>query len=198
MSTKPAPKTKPKQKSEKKPCGPNFGLPEGVQPHNPHKLTPDQVGEGWRLMADSEIRESRDIDYSIQCWLYGDWSRFGWAGNDPDSTYRVPADWPVDWGSLAETKPAPKTRSTKLKAEYWIIDTEERDTPTRVTGPFRTQQEAEKHLAESCAEDWRTACGCLRSEDETPDWCHPQLIVKVVRRVVPEFKAVATLKDVKP
>ena len=89
--------------------------------------------------------------------------------------------------------------SAKLKAEYWIIDTEELDgTSTRVTGPFKTQREAEKHLEESCAEDWRTACGCLRSEDETPDWCRPQLIVKVVRRVVPEFKAVATLKDVKP
>ena len=203
MSTKPKPKQKskpkPKQKSKPKPCAPNFGLPDGVEPHNHDNLTPEQVGEGWRLLAESEIRESRDADYGIQCWLYGDWDQTGWTGKATGFTYRVPADWPVNWDSPAETKPTPKTKRTKIKAEYWIIDTEELDdTPTRVTGPFRTQQEAEKRLAESCAEDWRTACGCLRSEDETPNWCHPQLIVKVVRRVVPEFKAVATLKDVKP
>lgn len=104
MSTKPAPKTKPKPKSKPKPCAPNFGLPKGVKPHNPDNLTPEQVGEGWRLMAASEIRESRDADYGIQCWLYGDWDQTGWTGKATGFTYRVPADWPVNWDLPSEHK----------------------------------------------------------------------------------------------
>lgn len=86
----------------------------------------------------------------------------------------------------------------KTKAEYWIIDTEKLDQGHDVMGPFPTQLKAEQYLADDCAAGWKDACGCLRKDGEQTQWCQPFLIVKVVRRVLPEFEAKATLKDVKP
>lgn len=84
-----------------------------------------------------------------------------------------------------------------MKPEYWIINTDFKDDNERPMGPFKNQAEAEKHLAKSCAQTWVEACGCLRKrEPGDTDWCLPYLIVKAVRRVVPEFTATAILKDV--
>lgn len=75
----------------------NFGLPAGMTPHNPDNLTPEQVGEGFRLLAKEEIWNREDLLSDIEMWMPGAerWSR-GRAGCDMTRTYRVPADWPLD------------------------------------------------------------------------------------------------------
>jgi hypothetical protein len=83
---------KPKRKKH------NFGLPAGMTPHNPDNLTPEQVGEGFRLLAREEIWERPSACQEIEC--YGDickeWDATGWRGASTIFTYRVPADWPLD------------------------------------------------------------------------------------------------------
>lgn len=83
-----------------------------------------------------------------------------------------------------------------MKTQYYIIESDT-NTSKNVIGPFASQAKAEAHLAKELPKEWREACGCLRGKDHSDDpWCLPYLIVKAVRRVVPEFTATAILKDV--
>lgn len=76
----------------------NFGLPAGYKPHNPDKLTREQVGEGFRLLADVEIWErsrGSGLDMNIAAWTTLNWEEgnYGWHAT---STYRVPINAPLD------------------------------------------------------------------------------------------------------
>lgn len=79
-------------------CGPNFGLPFEYTPHNPDKLTPEQVGAGFRLLADVEIykRGYGRFFPAIHRWEKTKWDSTSWKGSEIGYTYRVPADWPLD------------------------------------------------------------------------------------------------------
>lgn len=86
----------------------NFGLPAGYTPHNPDNLTREQVGEGFRLLADVEIWERGGYQPHV-----GKWSTFGnrwkeddegWMGHDTDYTYRVPINTPLDINPELKTK----------------------------------------------------------------------------------------------
>lgn len=71
--------------------------PAGHAWHNPDNLTPEQVGEGYRLLLEHEICESRPQDKHIQMWdTYRKcWDGSGWKGDSKDLTYRVPLPkWP--------------------------------------------------------------------------------------------------------
>ena len=68
--------------------------------HNPHGLTPAQVGEGFRLLLKEEIIPTWRIRQNIHCWdaLTKNWDAVSdWLGSDEDKTYRVPlASWAHD------------------------------------------------------------------------------------------------------
>lgn len=83
----------------------------------------------------------------------------------------------------------------KNKDEYWIIDPDVRDRRYDAVGPYQTQQEAEKEFIWSCKEFWKRAGGVLRDTSLTSEG-KPYLIVKVVRRVLPDFGDEVTIKDV--
>lgn len=74
----------------------NFGLPAGYTPHNPDNLTREQVGEGFRLLADVEIWSRDDYKKHIQKWRYKYWDDESWVGNDQGFTYRVPINTRLD------------------------------------------------------------------------------------------------------
>jgi hypothetical protein len=86
-------------------------LPPGEQWSNPEKLTPEQIGEGYRPLT---VREHEEGYYSFaefcdhiddNTWLYHKDS-FSFKDNPlrKDWTYRVPADTPF---LLPDTKPIP-------------------------------------------------------------------------------------------
>lgn len=84
----------------------NFGLPAGYKPHTPDNLTREQVGEGFRLLADVEIwKRSRysGLDMNIAVWTTVDWEEgnYGWHTT---STYRVPINTPLDINPKLKTK----------------------------------------------------------------------------------------------
>lgn len=58
--------------------------------HNPDKLTIEQVGEGWRLLDEDEIKR-RQTTISIQYWdsLHAFWSGLSQEGRDANLTYRT-------------------------------------------------------------------------------------------------------------
>lgn len=65
--------------------------------HNRHNLTPEQVGDGYRLLLESEIM-NRPISKDIHCWddHQNKWDTMGWGGYGSGQTYRVPlATWPL-------------------------------------------------------------------------------------------------------
>lgn len=64
--------------------------PKLAEGHNPDKLTEYQVGvsEGWRLLALEEIA-ARSTTRAIECWDKVEWNAWGYAGSDPQSTYRT-------------------------------------------------------------------------------------------------------------
>lgn len=66
--------------------------------HNPDNLTPEQVGDGYRLLLPSEIKD-RPLTHEIHCWFPRNKRWFGgvrWNGNNKECTYRVPlATWPL-------------------------------------------------------------------------------------------------------
>lgn len=74
----------------------NFGLPAGYTPHNPDKLTREQVGEGFRLLAEVEIWHRFDFRLTIQLWNGSSWDDNGWLGSASLTTYRVPINTPLD------------------------------------------------------------------------------------------------------
>ena len=84
----------------------NFGLPAGYTPHNPDNLTREQVGEGFRLLADVEIwKRSRcsGLDMNIAVWTTLDWEEgnYGWHAR---STYRAPLNTPLYINPELKTK----------------------------------------------------------------------------------------------
>lgn len=82
----------------------NFGLPAGYNPHNPDKLTREQVGEGFRLLATVEVWERPNLQDHISRWLFETWNHSGWFGQNDASTYRVPINTPLDINPELETK----------------------------------------------------------------------------------------------
>lgn len=91
----------------------------------------------------------------------------------------------------AKKKPA-------TKAEYWIIDT---DVPGMsvgefsASGPYPTQEAAERHIRTEAIALWSESCNCLQSSSDVP-WAKPCHIVKVIRTVKVEFTAICALKTV--
>lgn len=72
--------------------------PAGHAWHNPDNLTPEQVGDGYRLLLESELSDKRGLISEIHLWLNWrqEWNTSGWFGNQPGNTYRVPlATWPL-------------------------------------------------------------------------------------------------------
>ncbi len=61
--------------------------------HNPGKLTPSQVGEGWRLLTVDEVaaRVKQRSTKEIEGWCVGvrEWSDSTFRGDSPDVTYRT-------------------------------------------------------------------------------------------------------------
>lgn len=71
-------------------------LPEGMEWHNPHNLTPEQVQveQGWRLLTKDEnktaIKDNRDFSKSDrQQWTAGSWDKGGNCGDAIMGTYRT-------------------------------------------------------------------------------------------------------------
>lgn len=72
--------------------------PEGEVYHNPYNLTPEEVGEGYRLLLRSEIKKregNKLIEIFRQDWVraVGD----GFKGSNMVHTYRIPAFIPFHW-----------------------------------------------------------------------------------------------------
>jgi len=72
--------------------------PAGHAWHNPDNLTPEQVGDGYRLLLESEILPLRSVNKNIHLWdrILKRWHKEGWGGTHEGMTYRVPlATWPL-------------------------------------------------------------------------------------------------------
>lgn len=82
----------------------NFGLPAGYTPHNPDNLTREQVGEGFRLLADVEIWHRSPVQKCIELWCKSCWDNTGWRGDGYHSTYRIPINAPIDINPELKTK----------------------------------------------------------------------------------------------
>lgn len=63
--------------------------------HNPAGLTPEQVGEGYRLLLKSEVKLYLE-DNEMQYWKGTSWSGKNCCGDNFNLTYRVPlSTWPL-------------------------------------------------------------------------------------------------------
>lgn len=65
--------------------------------HNPDNLTPEQVGEKYRLLLKTELVQRPD-SMEIHCWdkHQAKWDTNGWRGYGSGQTYRVPlSTWPL-------------------------------------------------------------------------------------------------------
>lgn len=82
----------------------NFGLPAGYKPHNPDNLTREQVGEGFRLLADVELWHRSPVQKCIELWGKSCWHNSGWRGDGYNSTYRIPINAPIDINPELKTK----------------------------------------------------------------------------------------------
>ena len=82
----------------------NFGLPAAYTPHNPDNLTREQVGEGFRLLADVEIWHRSPVQKCIELWGKSCWHNSGWRGDGYNSTYRIPINAPIDINPELKTK----------------------------------------------------------------------------------------------
>lgn len=82
----------------------NFGLPAGYTPHNPDDLTREQVGEGFRLLADVEIGYHRELSDAVSGWYNSEWDNGGNYGCLKFTTYRVPINTPLDINPELKTK----------------------------------------------------------------------------------------------
>lgn len=101
--------------------------------HNPDNLTPEQVGEGYRLLLKSEFGRQEEQHQEIETWLEHrkDWhkSKIGYLGTSKFCTYRVPlSTWPLPeedpHRELKEAHAAGKTLQWKFKgAETWMTKT---------------------------------------------------------------------------
>lgn len=79
--------------------------PEGESWHNPDNLTPEQVGEGYRLLLESEIIERRKPIAFIDRWLNKEWNGASWWGSVKSRTYRAPLSTPFHWDKPKEPEP---------------------------------------------------------------------------------------------
>lgn len=75
--------------------------------HNPDNLTPEQVGEGYRLLLASEIKD-RDWNEDIHKWDGSKWSETRWRGSHKGFTFRVPSSTPFHWDAPKRVPLAPK------------------------------------------------------------------------------------------
>jgi hypothetical protein len=76
-------------------------IPDGAERHNPDGLTPEQVGEGWRLTVEGEPVQSPDVaefynDLSTK-WVAREYMNGRAYGRE--RTYRVPLSTPYPDGS---------------------------------------------------------------------------------------------------
>lgn len=84
--------------------------PAGEVWHNPENLTPEQVGEGYRLLLASEISTKRNAEYFIEYWhSTGRWSNDGACGACQRDTYRVPSSTAFHWDKPKEPTYRPFT-----------------------------------------------------------------------------------------
>lgn len=67
--------------------------------HNPDNLTPEQVGEGYRLLYHSEIKTRINKYKSIWLWEQAlqKWNRNLWGADSNNKTYCVPKCFPKDF-----------------------------------------------------------------------------------------------------
>lgn len=77
--------------------------PEGCCYHNPDKLTPEQVGDGYRLLLESELWDRDEEKDFIHKWKHGGrWDASGWGGGCGSFTYRVGDTVPFHWDKPKE------------------------------------------------------------------------------------------------
>lgn len=88
--------------------------------HNPDKLTPEQVGDGYRLPLTTEIPlKLGTFNPSVHRWTSGAWDTTGWTGDSKLCTYRLPAS--VPWPD--EPKPEPKFKvGDRVRASGKLTD----------------------------------------------------------------------------
>ncbi len=48
-----------------------------------------QVGEGWRLLDEDEVKEREALIMQIENWMKSGWNDTGWVGNFKTNTYRT-------------------------------------------------------------------------------------------------------------
>lgn len=70
--------------------------PEGEEWHNPGNLTPEQVGEGYRLLLKGEVKVRGEGVKFIECFGENAWSD-NWEGSLSKRTYRLPTSIPFHW-----------------------------------------------------------------------------------------------------
>ena len=84
-----------------------------------------------------------------------------------------------------------------MKKQFWIIDTGspgESQGQFGASGPFPSQRSAEAHLVSETRDLWEDSGTSIQTEMERP-WCEKQLIVEVVRAVIPAIRAQVKLED---
>lgn len=102
--------------------------PEGESWHNPDNITPEQVGEGYRLLLESELWNRDEENDFIHRWLNrGGWDASGWVGGNKDFTYRVPASTPFHWDKPKEpewtlSRELPGFRPLRDGEEWYRLD----------------------------------------------------------------------------
>jgi len=100
--------------------------------HNPDNLTPEQIGEGYRLLLKSEIKP-RPENREINAWLgrfrrWTDHNDSMYGGSSQDITYRVPlSTWPlpepeIKWKAEREAFARGETVEAQLTSG-WAPDT---------------------------------------------------------------------------
>jgi hypothetical protein len=80
-------------------------IPDGATRHNPNGLTPEQVGEGYRLILESEFGEIGRSEPFVQRRDYGEWKDNNGVGFWPqhrDRSFRVPLSTPYPDGSVVK------------------------------------------------------------------------------------------------
>jgi len=94
--------------------------------HNPDNLTPEQVGEGWRLLLKEERAERyescAEISRDVQSWSGSKWCKHGMYGTSKNITYRV--QWPLP---EKYRQPTIEQRVEKLEKEIAALAVNKQD-----------------------------------------------------------------------
>lgn len=115
--------------------------PSWLEWHNPDNLTPEQVGEGYRLLTTKEREQGIGFGRNdVQRWFCGEWDNNegrGYAAAWTERTYRVPASTPYPEWQLPEPPPGrrwhrddftpdmlPQGYRPLLEGEAWITGDE--------------------------------------------------------------------------